>query len=160
MYAHIFPYYIVKTWVLVVPVPIWAVSSENVLSNMCKMGRFKLSCAFAKYHPHHCSPFMHFVVSNDSVSGQGMLWSTCTRMCRPDVGFRCTLCPHARFTSISGIFVGIGILIFVLEKHDPPKFIPEYPWTLHAAFYLCVVGGCSAILSGFFYLFAYFQKRI
>ena len=47
---------------------IWAVSSKKKPSNVHKMCRLKSSCA--KYHPGLCSPFIHFVVSNDSVSGQ------------------------------------------------------------------------------------------
>ena len=35
-----------------------------------KMCGFTSSCTCAKYHPGRCSPFIHFVVSNDSVSGQ------------------------------------------------------------------------------------------
>ena len=36
----------------------------------CKMHRFRSSCACAKYHPGLCSPFIHSVVSNESVNGQ------------------------------------------------------------------------------------------
>ena len=35
-----------------------------------QMRRFRLSCACAKYYPSLCSPFIHSVVSNDSVSRQ------------------------------------------------------------------------------------------
>ena len=48
----------------------WATSSENVPSSMRKVYNFKLSCTCAKSHAGICSPFMHFIVSNDSVSGQ------------------------------------------------------------------------------------------
>ena len=35
----------------------------------CKMRRFRSSCACAHYHLGLCSPFIYYVVSNDSVSG-------------------------------------------------------------------------------------------
>ena len=38
--------------------------------NMCKIGRVKSSCTCTKYHPGLCSPFIHSVISNDSVKGQ------------------------------------------------------------------------------------------
>ena len=43
--------------------------SENMLSNICKIQRFRSSCTLAKY-PGLCTPFIHSVVSNVSVSGQ------------------------------------------------------------------------------------------
>ena len=36
--------------------------AEKVSSTMQKMGRYRSSCAFVKYHPGLCSPFIHFVV--------------------------------------------------------------------------------------------------
>ena len=48
---------------------IWAASSKNVLSNTRKMLISRLSSACAKYHPDLCFPFIHSVVSNDSVRG-------------------------------------------------------------------------------------------
>ena len=44
--------------------------AEQVPSNMRKLRRFRSSCACAKYQPGLCSPFIHSIVSNDSVSGQ------------------------------------------------------------------------------------------
>ena len=38
--------------------------------SMRKMRRFISSCGSAKYNPDFCSPFIHFVVTNASVSGQ------------------------------------------------------------------------------------------
>ena len=37
-------------------------------SNMRKMRRFRSSCACAKHHSGHCSPFIHSIVSNASIS--------------------------------------------------------------------------------------------
>ena len=45
--------------------------------NICKMIRFRLSCACAKYHPGLCCPFIDAVLSGDSVSGQWRPWSDC-----------------------------------------------------------------------------------
>ena len=47
-----------------------AESRENVPLNMHKMQRFRSSYSCAKYYPGLCSPFMHSVVSIDSVSRQ------------------------------------------------------------------------------------------
>ena len=55
---------------LVITDDILASPSENVLSSMRKMRRFRSSCACAKYHPGLWSPFIHSVVSNDSGSGK------------------------------------------------------------------------------------------
>ena len=49
---------------------VWATSSQNLPSNIHKIGRFLLSCHVQSNHPGLCSPFIHSVVSNDSVSGQ------------------------------------------------------------------------------------------
>ena len=47
---------------------IWASPSKKVPSDICKIYRFRLSCACAKYKPSLCSPFIHSAVSNESVS--------------------------------------------------------------------------------------------
>ena len=56
-------------------------------ANKC---RFVLACACAKYNLGLCSPFMHSVVSNDSVSGQWRPWSYCADA-QANLGL---LCPH------------------------------------------------------------------
>ena len=56
--------------------------------SMCKMHRFRSSCPCAKYHPGFCSPFIHSVVSNDSVSGYWRPWSDCVDA-QSDQGRRC-----------------------------------------------------------------------
>ena len=57
---------------------------------MLKMRRFRSSYACIKYHLGLCSPFIHFVVSNDSVKGQWRPWSDCADA-QADLGLRC---PH------------------------------------------------------------------
>ena len=69
---------------------IWAMSSEKVSSNMRKMYRFRWSRVCAKSHPGLCSPLIHSIASNDSVSGQQMPWSDCTSG-QSDLGL-CCLC--------------------------------------------------------------------
>ena len=49
---------------------IWTALREKVPSNMRNMFRFKSFYACIKSHADLCSPFIHYVVSNDSVSGQ------------------------------------------------------------------------------------------
>ena len=51
------------------------------------MPGFKSSCPCAKYHPGLCSPFIHIVVSNNSVSGQWRPWSDCADA-QADLGLR------------------------------------------------------------------------
>ena len=65
----------------------WTAPSENVSSSMRKMRRFGSSCACAKYHLRLCSQFIHFTVSNDSVSGQWRPWSDCADA-QADLGLR------------------------------------------------------------------------
>ena len=55
--------------------------------------------------------------------------------------------------------MGIGVIIFGIKYHDPPKFISEYPFTLHAGYWLCVISSALAIVSGFMYMFAYVLRR-
>ena len=57
-------------------------------SNMREMHRFRSSFLCAKNHPYLCSPFIHTVVSSDSVSRQWWPWSDCAQA---DLGLRC---PH------------------------------------------------------------------
>ena len=54
------------------------------------------SCACVKYYPGLWSPFIHSVVSNDSVSGQWRLWSDCADA-QADLGLRCTHIPEDTF---------------------------------------------------------------
>ena len=53
------------------------IKSERKPENPGKMCRFTSSCTQAKSHPGLCSPFIHYVVSIDSVSGQQKPWSDC-----------------------------------------------------------------------------------
>ena len=48
---------------------IWAVSSKTLLANVHRMCRCISSCTCTKCHLDLCSPFIHSVVSKDSVSG-------------------------------------------------------------------------------------------
>ena len=47
-----------------------AMSSEKMPLSICKMCRFRSSCTCVKSYPSFCSPFIHSVISNDSVSGK------------------------------------------------------------------------------------------
>ena len=60
-----------KTFYKILSTFIRAASSKNV----CKIHRFKSSCAWVKYHPSFCSPFIQSVLCNDSVSGQWRPWT-------------------------------------------------------------------------------------
>ena len=60
---------------------------------MRKMRRLRSSWACAKYHPGLCSPFVHAVVSNDSVSGYGRPGSECADA-QSHLGLRCLHMPE------------------------------------------------------------------
>ena len=66
----------------------WASSSKKIPSSMLKICRFISSCTCANYHTGFCSPFIHSLVSNDSVSGQWRPWSDCANA-QADLGLHC-----------------------------------------------------------------------
>ena len=43
---------------------------EKVPSNLRKMRKFRSSCSCKKCHQGHCFPFVHSLISSDSISGQ------------------------------------------------------------------------------------------
>ena len=51
---------------------IWDAPGEKMSSNMCRMHRFRSSCACTKSHLGICFPLIHHIVANDSVSGIGL----------------------------------------------------------------------------------------
>ena len=59
-------------------------------------GRFRSSCACAKYHLGLCSPFIISLVSSDYVSGQRRPWSDCASA-QSDLGLRCPHMPEDTF---------------------------------------------------------------
>ena len=63
----------------------WAVSSEKVPLSMCKVSGFT-----ASWTVQSLIPFKHYIVSNDSISGQWRPWSGCADA-QADLGI---LCPH------------------------------------------------------------------
>ena len=64
---------------------------------MRKMRRFRSSCACVKYHPGFYSPFIHSVVSNDSVSWKWRTWSDYADV-QADLGLRCPHMPEDTFS--------------------------------------------------------------
>ena len=91
----------------------WAASRVKVLSNTRKVYRFKSSCAYAKYHPGICSQFIHSIVSNDSVSGQGRPWSACADA-QADLGLRW---PHMPEKNVFAWCEALGVLCFVIMAY-------------------------------------------
>ena len=77
--------------------PKWAMWSKKVPLNMRKMCRFRSSCTSEMYHPCLCSPFLHSVVSNDSVSRKWRLWSDCSNG-QADLGLLCLHMPKNKFS--------------------------------------------------------------
>ena len=65
--------------------------------NIRKKRRCRSSCACSEYHPGLFSPFIHSVVSNDFVSGQGRLRSDCADA-QSDLGLRCPHMPDDTFS--------------------------------------------------------------
>ena len=76
---------------------IWAAPSKIVPLSMRKMRWFRSFCACAKYHLVICLPFIHSVVSNDSVSGQQRPWSECADA-QADLGLHCPHMPEDTFS--------------------------------------------------------------
>ena len=74
----------------------WIAASEKVPPDMRKIYRFRLSCACAKYHSDLCSPFIHSVVFNDSVSRQRRSWSDCADA-QADLALAVRICPETCF---------------------------------------------------------------
>ena len=70
-------------------------------SIMRKMRRFKPSCTSAEYHSGLCSPFIHSIVFNDSVSREWMPWSDCANA-QADLGLLCQHIPEDRFSQVFG----------------------------------------------------------
>ena len=66
------------------------------MSSNVRKRAFRSSCACAKSRADPCSPFLHSVVSNDSVSGQGKPWSDCADA-QADMGLRCPHMPEDKF---------------------------------------------------------------
>ena len=93
--------------------------SENVPSNTRKMRRLGSSCPCAKYHPGLCSPFMHSVVSNDSVSGQERPWSACADA-QADLGLCCPHMPEEYFCMGRPILIIIKKTVWMdgIETHN------------------------------------------
>ena len=70
---------------------------EKVPSLMRKLRRFRSSCTRAKYHPGLCSPFIHSVVSSNSVRGQRRPWSDCADA-QADLGLHSPNMPRDTFS--------------------------------------------------------------
>ena len=81
----------------------WTASSKKVPSNIHKMCRFRSFCACTKYHPGFCSPFIHFPVSNDSVSWEWRPWSDSVDVQADlrDLGLHCLYMPEHTFSHIT-----------------------------------------------------------
>ena len=71
-----------------------AMSREKVPLNICRIHRIRSYCTSAKYNPSLCSPFIHSVVSNDSVHRQGRPGSDCADA-QADLGLHCQHRPIA-----------------------------------------------------------------
>ena len=74
-----------------------AALKEKVPSSMRKMCGLTSSCACARSRTGICSPLMHSIESNDSVSGLRRPWSDCADA-QSDLGFRCPHMPKDTFS--------------------------------------------------------------
>ena len=82
---------------------IWASLAKRGLRTCAKCTDTDLSYACAKSHPDICSPLIHSIVSNDSVSGQRRPWSDCADA-QADLGIRCPHMPETSFRMTRHIF--------------------------------------------------------
>ena len=73
---------------------IWTKKKHKTLS-------FRSSYTCTKYHPGFCSPFIHYVVSNDSISGQWRPWSDCMDA-QAHLGLHCLHMPKDMFSLGAG----------------------------------------------------------
>ena len=74
----------------------WTASSETVPSSIRRMRIYRSSCACTYYHSDICSPFIYFIIFNDSVSGHVGPDQT-MRMRRLICAFTVRICPKIRF---------------------------------------------------------------
>ena len=82
------------------------------------------------YHLGLCSPFIHSVVSNDSVGRQWRPRSACADA-QADLGLRCPYMPEDMFLAWHSTFNPVGNLIF------------SWPWWLSWMGVRLVIGGCG-----------------
>ena len=75
---------------------------RNTASTCAKYTDSDSFCAYVKYHSDLCSPFIHSVISNDSVNRKGRPWSDCANA-QADLGFHCPQCPKTRFRIVRAI---------------------------------------------------------
>ena len=85
--------------------PIWAGSSEKVPLRVQNVQ------IHAKSHPQLCSPFIHSVLSNDSVSGQQMPRSDCA-LAQSDLGICC------RHMLENTFLYGVAHMIYMYDSVD------------------------------------------
>ena len=99
-------------------------SSEIMPSNICKVRRFRSSCACVKYHPSLCTPVIHSVVFNDSVIGQRRPLSDCADA-PAELGLRS---PYARTRFRMGrpIIDISGLCFLHMTKKSPFLFCNLY----------------------------------
>ena len=103
-------------------------------SNMRKMCGFRWCCAYAKYHPGLSSPFIQYLVSNDSFSGQQRPWKDITRTYLYNFD---PLKPHFYVVKLelTGVYI---IFLISAQKHrlwyslEPPRRggSNEYPQSM------------------------------
>ena len=99
----------------------WALSKENVDSNMHKMSIFGSSCACAKYQPGLCSPFIHSVGSNDSVSRQWRPWSDCVDA-QAEWALAIGICPKKHLHMAWPNFLSLQITAHILLSPLQPLY--------------------------------------
>ena len=97
-----------RSTALFIGAPLTIHSSWQNLSMHISLGSsvfqpFASSCACVKYNPGLCSPFIHYVVSNDSASGQSP--DQTVRMCRLIWAFAVCIYPKTRFRMARPIYL-------------------------------------------------------
>ena len=93
---------------------------------MCRLIWAFAACIYlktrAKSHQSICSPFIHSVVSNDSVSGHWRPWSDCMNA-QADLGPRCPHMPEETFSHIAAhmylLFTTEQVLLFLQQNSFP-----------------------------------------
>ena len=99
--------------------PSQAKMSLRICAAICAVGS---SCACAKYHPGLCSPFIHSIVANESISGLWRPWSDCADA-QSDQGLHCPLMSWRHFFANT-----FWILIYKKSLPQPFVFLNKSFW--------------------------------
>ena len=96
---------------------IWAApSKKSVFEYSQKCTHSDSFHACSQFHPGICSPLTHYLMSNDSISGQRRLWSECVEA---DLGLRCSHMPEDTFSHGAAHFIITKTYLYNVDPLKP-----------------------------------------